>query len=104
MDEYLSERQQIDWLRSTLKENAPWALASVVITLALLVGYQQWQGWRERHSATASQKYEATLDALAHGDAAGAAKIVAELRASYGRTPYSDLAALALARLDVESG
>ena len=104
MEEYLSERQQIDWLRATLKENAPWALASVVITIGLFVGYQQWQGWRERQSATASQKYELTLDALARGDTDGAGRIVKELRESYGRTPYSDLAALALARLDVETG
>ena len=102
MEEYLSERQQIDWLRSTLKENAPWALASVVITLGLIVGYQQWQGWRERQSATASQMYEAVLDALARGDADGALRVVKELQESYARTPYSDLAALALARFDVE--
>jgi predicted negative regulator of RcsB-dependent stress response len=104
VEEYLSERQQIDWLRATVKENAPWALASVVITIGLFVGYQQWQGWRARQSATASQKYEATLDALARGDADGAARVVKELRESYGRTPYSDLAALALARFDVEGG
>jgi len=104
VEEYLSERQQIDWLRATLRENAPWALASVAITVGLFVGYQQWQGYRERQSATAGQKYEATLDALGRGDADGAARIVKELRDSYGRTPYSDLAALALARLDVEAG
>jgi predicted negative regulator of RcsB-dependent stress response len=104
VEEYLSERQQIDWLRATLKENTPWALASVAITIGLFVGYQQWQGYRERQSATASQKYETALDALARGDSDGAARVVKELRDSYGRTPYSDLAALALARLDVETG
>jgi predicted negative regulator of RcsB-dependent stress response len=104
VEEYLSERQQIDWLRATLKENTPWALASVAITIGLFVGYQQWQGYRERQSATASQKYETTLDALARGDVDGAARAVKELRDSYGRTPYSDLAALALARLDVDTG
>ena len=104
MDEYLSERQQIDWLRSTLKENAPWALASVVITLGLFVGWQQWKAWGDRQAATAAQKYETTLDALSRGDAEGAGRLVKELRDSYGRTPYSDLAALALARFDVEGG
>ncbi len=102
MDEYLSERQQMDWLRATVKENAPWALGGVAITLALFVGYQQWQGWRERQSATASQKYEATLDALARGDGDGAKRLVQELRDGYARTPYSDQASLALARYDVE--
>jgi predicted negative regulator of RcsB-dependent stress response len=104
VEEYLSERQQIDWLRATLKENAPWALASVVITIGLFVGYQQWKAWGERQSATAGRKYEATLDALARGDAEGGARVVKELRESYSRTPYADLAALALARFDVEGG
>ena len=36
--------------------------------------------------------------------AEGAGRLVKELRDSYGRTPYSDLAALALARFDVEGG
>ena len=104
MDEYLSERQQVDWLRQVIKENAPWAVASVVLTAAGFFGYFQFQGWRDRQSAAASQKYETTLDLLAKGDADGALKLTKELRASYGRTPYSDLAALAVARFDVEAG
>jgi predicted negative regulator of RcsB-dependent stress response len=102
VEEYLSERQQMDWLRATVKENAPWALGGVAITLALFVGYHQWQNWGERQAATASQKYEATLDALARGDGDNAKRLVAELRDGYARTPYADQAALALARYDVE--
>ncbi|HUO78580.1 MAG TPA: tetratricopeptide repeat protein [Steroidobacteraceae bacterium] len=104
MEEYLSERQQIDWLRATLRENAPWALASVLITVGLFVGYQQWKAWGLRQADAADQKYEATLNALARGDADGAGRIVKELRESYARTPYADLAALALARFHVEGG
>ena len=104
MDEYLSERQQVDWLRQVIRENAPWAVASVVLTAAGFFGYFQFQGWRDRQSVAASQKYEAALDLLAKGDADGAQKLTKELRDSYGRTPYSDLAALALARFDVETG
>ncbi|MBS0395709.1 MAG: tetratricopeptide repeat protein [Proteobacteria bacterium] len=104
MDENLSERQQVEWLRAQLRENAPWALAGVVVFLAVLVGYQQFQGWRERQSATADQKYQATLDALSKGDGDGAGRLVKELRESFGRTPYSDLAALALVRYEVEGG
>jgi predicted negative regulator of RcsB-dependent stress response len=104
VEENLSERQQMDWLRATLKENAPWALASVAITLGLFFGYQQWLGWRDAQAATAGQKYEATLDALSRGDADGGGRLVKELRESYGGTPYSDLAALAMARFYVEGG
>jgi predicted negative regulator of RcsB-dependent stress response len=104
VEEYLSERQQIDWLRSTIKEHAPWALAGLAIAIGGYFGYLQWQSYGTRQVATAAQKYEASLDALARGDAEGAGRIVKELRESFSRTPYCDLAALALARFDVEGG
>jgi len=104
VEEYLSERQQIDWLKSAVKEHAPWALAGLAIAIAGYFGYHQWQSWGTRQSETAAQKYESTLDALSRGDAEGAGRVVKELRDSYGRTPYGDLAALALARFDVEGG
>ncbi|MBS0376443.1 MAG: tetratricopeptide repeat protein [Proteobacteria bacterium] len=104
MDDYLSERQQMDWLRSTLKENAPWAVTGVAIFAVGLLGWQQWQAYLDRQAASASQKYESTLDALSKGDRDGAARLVKDLRSDYGRTPYGDLGALALARFHVEGG
>lgn len=103
MEDYLSEREQIEQVRGWFKENAPWAIAGLVIGLGMIVGYQQFQAWRERQSTTANQKYSEVLDALARADQAGATRLVAELRADYARTPYADLAELGLARFEVES-
>ncbi len=104
MEEYLSERQQLDWLWGVVKENAPWALASVLLTVAGFAGYAKYQSWREGQATVASQKYESTLEALSRGDADSARRIVGELRTGYGRTAYADSAALALARFEVDSG
>ena len=101
MEDYLSEREQIESLRGAARENAPWAVAAVLIAGAIILGWQQYQGWRQRQSVTASQKYTATLEALSRADKTGAAKIVDELHADYARTPYADLATLALVRFDV---
>lgn len=101
MEDYLSEREQIERVRGAVKENAPWAIAAVLIAAALMLGVQQWQNWRLRQSVTANQKYTATLEALSRADKAAAAKIVGELKADYAKTPYADLATFALVRFEV---
>lgn len=101
MEDYLSEREQLESLRGVAKENAPWALAAVLIAAAVILGWQQYQAWRQRQAVTASQKYTATLEALSRADKTAAAKIIDELHADYARTPYADLANLALVRFEV---
>jgi predicted negative regulator of RcsB-dependent stress response len=104
VEEYLSEREQLDRVRRWVRENAPWAIAGVLLGVALLVGWQQWQAYRERQSLAASEKYTQALDALARGDRDAATKLAAQLKSDYERTPYADMAELALARFYVEDG
>jgi predicted negative regulator of RcsB-dependent stress response len=104
VDEYLSEREQVDRVRRWFKENAPWAIAGILLGVGLLVGWQQYQGWRERQSLSASEKYDQTIEALARGDRDAADKLARQLKADYERTPYADMAELALARFYVEDG
>ena len=104
MDDYLSEREQIENLRAGVKENAPWAIAGLLLGAAYLFGWPQFKAWQLRQSMAANEKYSATLAALSRADKAGAAKLATELKADYARTPYADLASLAISRFDVESG
>ncbi|MCX7058196.1 MAG: tetratricopeptide repeat protein [Proteobacteria bacterium] len=104
MEENLSERQQIEQVRDWLKENAPWAIAGIVLGVGGLIGVQQWRGWQENQSLTAAAKYTATLTALGGNSPEDATKLVAELREHYSRTPYPDMAALAVAHFDVDTG
>jgi predicted negative regulator of RcsB-dependent stress response len=104
VDEYLSEREQIDRVRRWVKENAPWAVAGVLLGVGLLVGWQQYQAWRSGQALQASQKYEQTLQALSRGDRDAANTIARQLKSDYEKTPYADMAELALARFYVEDG
>ena len=104
MEEYLSERQQIEQVRGFIRENAPWALASVLIAVGGFVGWQQWHAWQDRQAANASAKYDTLLVALGNGDLDGGARAATELRESYSRSAYADLAALALAGAEVREG
>ena len=103
MEDYLSEREQLEQVRRWIRENAPWALAGILIGVGALVGWQQWQAWRERQSLAAGQKYSQTLEALTRNDRDAATRLATQLRQDYARTPYADLAALGVARYHVES-
>ncbi len=104
MEDNLTEREQIEQVRGWLRENAPWAVAGILLGVGSLVGVQQWHAWQERQALGAAAKYTATVAALGNNNAEGAGKLVAELRDSYSRTPYPDMAALALAHFDVDTG
>ena len=104
MDEYLSERQQVEQAKAWVKENAVWAVGGLVIGFTLLFGIKQWNLYNARQAQGAAEKYEAVLQALSSTDTAGADKSVKELADNYSRTPYADLANLAYVRFDVEAG
>jgi predicted negative regulator of RcsB-dependent stress response len=104
VEDYLSEREQVDRLRRWFRENAPWALAGILIGVGVLVGWQQWQAYHERRGLSASQKYDQTIEALDRGDRAAAEKLTTQLKSDYAKTPYADLAELAVARFHVEDG
>ncbi len=104
MDEYLSERQQVEQVKAWVKENAAWAIGGLVIGFALLFGMKQWNLYTARQAQVAAEQYQSVLQALSSGDTAGADKMVKTLRDDYSRTPYPDLANLAYVRFDVEGG
>jgi predicted negative regulator of RcsB-dependent stress response len=104
VDEYLSERQQVEQVKAWVKENAAWAIGGLVIGFALLFGMKQWNLYTARQAQGAAEQYQSVLQALSSGDTAGADKMVKTLRDDYSRTPYADLANLAYVRFDVEAG
>lgn len=104
MDDYLSESEQIDRIKRWMKENLPWALAGVLLAVGGLVGWNQWQAYKVRGAEAAAEKYTQALDALSRSDRDAASKLVQQLQADHGKSPYSDMAALALARFHVDEG
>ena len=54
VEDNLSERQQVDELMTMVRANAPYAIAGIVLGVAGLLGWQQWQAYGERQSRVAS--------------------------------------------------
>src|SRR5262245_12777789 len=104
VDEYLSEREQAEQLRSWLQENWIWLVAGVALTLGSYYGYRWWQSREAARGAAAEQRLAAMLDAIGGGKREEGIRIAAEVTGAYADTPYADQATLVLARLDVDAG
>ena len=109
MDEYLSEKEQIEKIRNWWSDNGSWVIAGIVLGVALLVGWNAWQSYVIRRAEDASALYTQLAGLVEKGELVAAERdqaldIGQRLKASYSATPYDEQGALALAGLNVEAG
>lgn len=100
IDDLLDEHEQSERVRSWLRSNGAGILGGILLGLAVIGGWQWWQKQQHRQRAQAGERYQAALEALEGGDPAKARPQFAALKG----TPYEALAALALAKAQVEAG
>ena len=96
-DEYEQSEQVRKWLR----ENGLSIVIGVVLALALIFGWRQWQAHRAGHHAQAAEQFAALQSALLSGNAAQVDKAADALEKDYADTPYAALAAAARANMAV---
>ncbi len=99
-----TEDEQVEKLKSWLKENGMSIVLGIVIGVGGLSGYRYWVHVQETTAAEASSHFTALLAALEAGDAATVQARAETLRSEYDGTEYAMLAQLALARQQVEAG
>ena len=103
MEDYLSEKEQWEAVKTWFRENGLWIIAGVVVGAAGIGGYQWWNGHIDKVNGEASAKYEKMIADLGRNDESGALALLGELERDYSSTPYVDQARLAFARVYVES-
>jgi predicted negative regulator of RcsB-dependent stress response len=104
MDETLTDRDQEERLRQFLRDNWRWMLAGVVLGVAGLVGWHQWQAHTLNKREDAAADYAELQKALEKGDHEQAVRLMQTLAEEHGRSPYPDQARLLLAKTHVENG
>ena len=102
MDDYISEKEQIEQVRQWLSENGRAILAGLGLGLALVVGLWYWRPYRDGQLASASEVYSQLLTAVDNRERDKALELAAKLD-GFWRTPYATQASLALARLYMEA-
>lgn len=99
-----SDQEQVDRIKDWLKANGPGIVAGVALGLAAIGGWQWWQARTQAHAEAASGYYITLLEAFDTGDRPRARGQAAVLMDSFADTTYGIMAALLIARLDVETG
>ena len=102
MDDYLSEKEQWEWVKARARENAPAVLLAIVLGVGVIFGWRWWQGHQDAHDLAAGAKYMQMLQSLDRGDRTQALVVLGELERDYGSSPYADQARLLAARVHVD--
>src|SRR5687767_11402751 len=104
VEDYLSDREQEEALRSWWRDNWRWIVGGVLLGVALLVGWSYYKGHRERQAAQAATAYENVQSALAKPDLEQAKTALAALESDHGSSGYTQQARLMLAKAYVDQG
>jgi predicted negative regulator of RcsB-dependent stress response len=93
VDEYLTDDEQGEALKTWWRENWAWVLSGIVLGLALLYGWNYYQRYTTENAEAAAQ----TLDDFANAQAVDKGKaetLFKELTGKYAATPYATQAQL----------
>ena len=104
MDEYLSEKEQVEKLRLWWRENGPFVIGGLVLGVLALSGWNYWQSWQIERSENAKVAYDKLVIAVDNADQDTVATQLAELSGEYSSTPYLSQARLLAARMHVDGG
>lgn len=102
--EDLSEKEQIDAMRTWWSENGSHVIGGVIVGVALIVGWNYWRSSLENTRVAASTLYEEVMSSAGNGNLDAANAAASTLFAEYASTPYAGQARLALARLYMDTG
>ncbi len=99
MDDLLSEKEQLEQIRSWWSEYGGYVIFGVAAGALLLFGYNYYQSSKLEAQLEASALYEQLTDHVVDGDLDEAEVVAGELGTVYADTTYSSQAKLAIARL-----
>ncbi len=103
MDEYLSDKEQLERVRQWWRENGWFLIGGVAIGLLALYGYRQYFVYRDGQAEAAAGLYAAVKQATDDSDTAAAETVYQQLRSDHPDHAYTYQAALLLARGELVS-
>jgi predicted negative regulator of RcsB-dependent stress response len=98
------EHEQSERVRGWLRQNGSSLITGIALGLALVFGWQWWQGRGERHKVEAAGQYETLGQAVESKDATKVKLLSTQVREKFEDTGYADLAVLRQAAFLHENG
>lgn len=102
MDEYLSEKEQLEQIREWWREYGWYLVGGVVLGALVLIGWMQYQRYEQRRVEAASALYDELAVAVLDRADGQASDLLAQIRADYPGSPYADQGGLLMASLDLD--
>lgn len=102
--EELSEKEQLELMRSWWSENGTYVIGGIVLGIAILYGWNQWRDRIATGQIEASEMYEVVMTNVGNGNAEAAATAAATLFDAHPDSIYSSQGRLAMARLYMDKG
>lgn len=98
LTEYMTEQEQIELLKSWIKQYSMVILSGVVIAAIAITGWRYWQDRQTKILSHASAVYDEMLTVRAQNNTAATLTQADKLFTHYPQTTYSQMAAFMLAR------
>ncbi len=102
MDEFLSEKEQLEQIRDWWKEYGWYLVGGAALGGVLLFGWTRYQSYSQQQVEIASALYDELFEAVADRADVRAAELLAEIRTEHASSPYADQAALLIASLRLD--
>ena len=102
MEDYLSEKEQWEWVKTQVRENGPAVLVAVALAVTAVFGWRWWQGHVDARQLEAGSMYMQMVQSLERGDRSQALVVLGALERDHAGSPYTDQARLLAARVYVD--
>lgn len=104
MNDYNTDEEALEQLKSWWNDNRVFIVTGLIAGGAILFGYNWYKDMTIKRAETASAVFEELRSAVTDSDRDVAISKATELKEEFSATPYDAQAALALAKVHVESG
>lgn len=99
MDELLSEKEQLEQLKTWWSDYGYYVIGGVVLGALILFGFNYYQNAEIQAQEEASIQYDAVTVAIAEGDLEASEEAAAQLEANFGNSSYNAQSKLAMAKI-----
>jgi predicted negative regulator of RcsB-dependent stress response len=101
---YETEEEQLEAFKRWWKENGQSTIIGVVLGIAVILGWNYWQGHKRAQAEQASALYNQLTQAIGADKKDSAEKLAERILEQYPKTEYAAYSGLLLAKLKVQQG
>ena len=104
MDEFLSEKEQLEQIREWWRENGWYLIGGLALGVLILFGWNRFNSYEDAQGEAASELFVELRQAIEDDAPGDARSLLAQLRESYPDSPYTDQAGLVVAVIRMDAG